>query len=1077
MTTDYESIRQKNIREYGEGSRHLSYFSDIYTTRTHFIFEILQNAEDALKERPAGNSPGFVRFQLHRDRLEIRHNGAQFSEKNVIGICGIGEGTKAGDYTQIGKFGIGFKSVYAYTFFPQIHSGYEHFEIRRFVEPHKINSIESEDTLIVLPFDRPDRRPSWAFRENISPETAVLEIGDALRELGIRTLLFLRHIEEIQWKLPDGTSGHVIRNILPIENYNNLRKVEVLDQDESLEEWLIFSRDVKVEDVGKSHIVTVEVAFLLKNGFVTKAQNTQLVVFFPTEKETKLGFLIQAPFKATKARDNIKSDDVANELMIQTAAELAAYSLTVLRDMGRLNIASFNAYPIRPVDFQGGPFECIYEGVREALKTLLMLPAHGGGFIKAVEAKLARGRELVELYSSGQLSALFGKEKLNWLDASITESGDTADLHVYLVGRKKQYWQDNTTIEPLVEGIQVEAEILAPKLTTTFLSEQKIEWLKRFIYYAKGIQAMRKVPFVRLQSNEQVTLPENKSVSPTAWFAPKDVSDLDLTAFPLVHVELVDDGEIRSFLNEKGIREIDAAAIVEKSILPKFQEEQFAKNFEEKTYADYLRHIKDAYNKSDQLPRDQLINSLKTVSWLACKHSSWKSEKIVWKKTGDTSLFARTRDHEVWFEGLESFDAYFLHACVNNELGDDLVKIMVKPVDNLVKKRVSDNNNKGYTNISSNRGNYERGLNGFDPDWGILGLEQRIKSNLTPEQSVILWNVLISNYQCLKGTIEKSTRQNFENPRREEKLSTVGNLLSNSRWLPDNSGNFHKPSELLLTDLPDEFENTSVGAREVAEKLGMKKPEAEKAVDELSKGNPRKKALLEEIANASDDELDEFEKFKKYKTQTIPPQPAPSFRNGLDQLTRPQRGKINPLETSTPIHPIGNPNHYQSKVNTEIEGRIRKHEDTPQTISFSVVRETSSNKSARHFLYEQYQGKCQITGFTFPKASANVDGDAINYFEACALLSYNNADYLNNEGNMLSVSADTMAKFKHASFEWIDDLEATIEAFTKRTAGEIEDVKVKIRLAGEESEITWSERHFARLVALYQADNSIEENS
>lgn len=78
---------------------------------------------------------------------------------------------------------------------------------------------------------------------------------------------------------------------------------------------------------------------------------------------------------------------------------------------------------------------------------------------------------------------------------------------------------------------------------------------------------------------------------------------------------------------------------------------------------------------------------------------------------------------------------------------------------------------------------------------------------------------------------------------------------------------------------------------------------------------------------------------------------------------------------------------------------------------------------------------------------------------------------------MLSVSADTMAKFKHASFEWIDDLEATIETFTKRTAGDIEDVKVKIRLGGEKCEITWSERHFAKLNALYLADNSIGQNS
>src|SRR2546426_7489451 len=39
------------------------------------------------------------------------HHGAPFTEGDVRGICGIAESTK--DLTAIGRFGIGFKSVYA----------------------------------------------------------------------------------------------------------------------------------------------------------------------------------------------------------------------------------------------------------------------------------------------------------------------------------------------------------------------------------------------------------------------------------------------------------------------------------------------------------------------------------------------------------------------------------------------------------------------------------------------------------------------------------------------------------------------------------------------------------------------------------------------------------------------------------------------------------------------------------------------------------------------------------------------------------------------------------------------------
>ena len=47
MSIDYNKIRDDNMREYGQGTRHLSFLGRLYTDRTHFIFELLQNAEDA----------------------------------------------------------------------------------------------------------------------------------------------------------------------------------------------------------------------------------------------------------------------------------------------------------------------------------------------------------------------------------------------------------------------------------------------------------------------------------------------------------------------------------------------------------------------------------------------------------------------------------------------------------------------------------------------------------------------------------------------------------------------------------------------------------------------------------------------------------------------------------------------------------------------------------------------------------------------------------------------------------------------------------------------------------------------
>src|SRR6266568_3190869 len=118
VPADYDKIRAENITRYGTDTAVLDLLGQLYSDRTHFIFELVQNAEDAGASELA--------FELFDDRLEVRHNGRPFTEADVRGICGIANSAKSGDLTAIGAFGIGFKSVYAYTQTPSVHSPGEH---------------------------------------------------------------------------------------------------------------------------------------------------------------------------------------------------------------------------------------------------------------------------------------------------------------------------------------------------------------------------------------------------------------------------------------------------------------------------------------------------------------------------------------------------------------------------------------------------------------------------------------------------------------------------------------------------------------------------------------------------------------------------------------------------------------------------------------------------------------------------------------------------------------------------------------------------------------------------------------
>ena len=119
MSTDYRAISVFNEEMLGKDRASRMSQVSMYADTAHFVYEILQNADDA------GASE--VVFEVSEDGLVIEHNGKPFTSDDVKAISYFGKGKT--DITKIGHFGLGFKSVFAYTASPRIHSGSESFEI------------------------------------------------------------------------------------------------------------------------------------------------------------------------------------------------------------------------------------------------------------------------------------------------------------------------------------------------------------------------------------------------------------------------------------------------------------------------------------------------------------------------------------------------------------------------------------------------------------------------------------------------------------------------------------------------------------------------------------------------------------------------------------------------------------------------------------------------------------------------------------------------------------------------------------------------------------------------------------
>ena len=408
MPADYAQIRDENIARYGWDTAVLDLLGHLYSERTHFIFELIQNAEDA--------GATALAFELFTDRLEVRHDGRPFTEADVRGVCGVAQSGKSGDLTKIGQFGIGFKSVYAYTATPQVHSGAEHFRIDHYVRPSAVapreNPADPGETLFVFPFDL----------DTVPAATAVGEISAALTRIEPATLLFLRSITRLRAHGAAVTGTLIERRtqprvpasaVLPGRQVTLTRSRGPGPGSARAEDWLVWERPL--DDLGHPG-QRVELAFRADTAHAAPRlvgqDRSPLVVFFPTQKETFLGFLIQGPYRTTPARDNVPGDDPANQALAGATAALLVSVLRELRTAGLLTGEVLAALPLDPARFApGSMLRPLFDAVRTALTGEELIPATGGGYAAARNLKLAspgelRG-ELGGLLSPRQLGALF----------------------------------------------------------------------------------------------------------------------------------------------------------------------------------------------------------------------------------------------------------------------------------------------------------------------------------------------------------------------------------------------------------------------------------------------------------------------------------------------------------------------------------------------------------------------------------------------------------------------------------------------------------------------------------------------
>lgn len=739
---------------------------------------------------------------------------------------------------------------------------------------------------------------------------------------------------------------------------------------------------------------------------------------------------------------------------MRETAELVAHVLGQLRDEDLLTVEVLQTMPLDASRFQPGTmFYPIFEAVHDALVKDRLLPLAEGGYARAGDVKLARGTGLRELLSADQLRQLY-RAATDDRPVSFAHEAITQD-------RARELWE---YMRHELGVDEVTPESLVTRLKREFLESQTDAWTVSFYEFLQQNPALwrpryrgdrsgpaRAKPIIRLEDGAHIT-PFDDQGLPAAYL-PGPIQ----TTFPTVRRAIAGSPGARSFLEALGYSPPDVVAEVLDNVLPSYRGMDVQDLEPEQHEAD-IERIAQALAQATSDRRQHLREQLQDTAFVIGENANDGHQRLMKPE----QLYERTDDLQMYFDG--NPEAWFLSGRYTPRIA------MFRGLG--VRQRVHVNarpaNHLGYAVLADEWGWHKRGLDGFDPQATIDGLEFAI-SHPNDHRPEFIWNALLApNKHLLAGVVETSTRQEFSYSTQEPKTSPIGDLASSAAWLPGHDGAFHRPCDLALDDLPPALRRDQA----LAALLGMMQPVVEQASRELNvpahvlRALSEDPALVEMIekqlarrAGPSDGETaqePEADGEARSSDEDGDLNYSTELRAAFDKVAGRQREGADGDAVLSDGH-VRNPDFRRERIREEIEAE-KQGEPALQDRFRRVPQRIweAKDNAVRQFLLEQYGGKCQICGYTFRKRVGTP------YFEGLYLVSRRHARWVDRPGNVISLCATCCAKLQHGSVEADPDIVLQIEQWRTRMEGG-SDSSLKLRLCGEDVELHFKEKHLLDL--------------
>ena len=795
-----------------------------YSDQAHFIYELLQNADDAKATS--------ARFVLHNDELIFAHNGTRkFSITNPENEGADSKNGKLGDInaitsiansnkteSSIGKFGVGFKAVFQYTSTPYIYDDNCSFKIDRFIVPVQLNedhpNRNSGETLFVFPFNHNDRNEEQAYEE----------ILNKLKNLTY-PILFLSNLKDVSFECGN-TFGLYGKEQLEYHTVDENTQVELLklshnNGDDIVEEnlWLFSRTDEEKR--------TYCVGFFTDEEFHLVPKKKTAFCFFPTKEVTNLNFIIHAPFLLTDSREGIHAGESHNEAMIELLSELSADALLHLKYVGKgknikiIDDTILDIIPWNKSDFSATDdmdrisFMPFYDAIKNLFEEEKIIPTQNG-YAYANHAYWAFVPQISELFSTEQLVDIVEDPEAQWAFTSLSRESEQRST------KAKSDYIDNITCTFLDENIVINGRqrsfnygsdfVKVKGIDKDFIEAQDISWLHKFykwISEAKSrINLIPKKPIFLDKNGNAVALRDNKG--DIILFLPVD----GVTSYTTINEELLKNHDTKSFLKELGIKEPDRRDLINLII---------AQYDEGENNLDHTENFKKFFAYYLSCPQSEIDGYIDDLS--GCKFV-----KAISAKTGvgyyyPDEVYYPSPELREYFETKINAKFVLLNEYMSlvssdekNKLEDFFEAIGVNTSVVYRKRELYEEDVRKHNLPCPTHRKIRWEENYID---GLLEIIEEIEDTCSKEKSVLLWAQMLhlfEKYPLYGRSIDPEVfagrcHYTYYGDKVQRFESICSRKLKNAAWLFNKNDEICSPKDLFVEHLSDEYDTESVYAQ------------------------------------------------------------------------------------------------------------------------------------------------------------------------------------------------------------------------------------------------------------------------